>query len=176
VREFVKWSIQRIWDLYKPDTTAGEPGIDIIGKCHDIIAGYTDARKRVKLFKSFDALMDTERIVTTESQLHVKRELTFGKDWPRAIIAREAGLRVLSAAAYDYVQLQVYKDKHMIKGMNDTKIIPTIADRMGRFEHHLCIDISSYDSAQRGCIWDIEAALFERILGSEWRQIWCAIT
>jgi len=40
----------------------------------------------------------------------------------------------------------------------------------------LGLDFGSYDSAQRGIIWDLEKTLFETILGAEWAEVWCSIT
>jgi hypothetical protein len=44
----------------------------------------------------------------------------------------------------------------MTKGLNDDIMIPTIIKRISKFKHVSCLDIGSYDAAQRGTIWDIE--------------------
>jgi len=58
----------------------------------------------------FHAAVDTiaEKItmnksVKTCSKVHVKKEVVFGKPWPRMIAAREDGLRSVSAVLYERV-------------------------------------------------------------------------
>lgn len=51
-----------------------------------------------------------------------------------------------------------------------------LSERMSNYNYHLCLDISSFDSSQRGLIWEIERHLFNTILGERAANIWCAIT
>jgi len=116
--------------------------------------------------------------IRTCSKVHVKKEVVFGKPWPRMIAAREDGLRSVSAALYEKVAHQVYAIRPnglMIKGLTDQEIIPHMIEKLGLANNYMCVDISSYDSAQRGIIWEIERALFERILGVQGMELWSAI-
>lgn len=183
VAKFVEWSKRRIDRDYVRDHSlqAQEDWYDIM---RENIAEFKESGKRRTLHAALDTLIEqcgSTRVSNTE--IHIKKEVTFGMlgdkmPWPRVISAREASLRLLSGVLYGVVSRQVYdiaKETHMIKGLSPDDIIPLIAERMAGFLHHLCIDISSFDSSQRGAIWEIERHLFIRILGEENADIWCSI-
>lgn len=49
-----------------------------------------------------------------------------------------------------------------------------MADALAGYPYIACLDLSSFDSAQRGLIWELENALFETIV-PEWAEVWRSI-
>ena len=62
--------------------------------------------------------------------MHVKREVTMKSGLPRAICARKADLRYLTAAIYEKFAPQVYESENMIKNKSDDEIIPYLVDNL----------------------------------------------
>lgn len=133
------------------------------------------AQAKVRIGAELDALHDQQNDVYTHTTAFVKKEMTFNAGWPRAISARHPVPRTISAVPYETVQEQVYENEHMIKKLNDGNMIPTIIRRIAPFEHVDCLDIGSYDAAQRGKLWKVEFALFKTIVGEDAAKFWQAI-
>lgn len=61
----------------------------------------------------------------------------------------------------------------MIKGLDAQQITDRVAE-LGKFSNVVCIDISSYDAAQSGKIWEIEREQF-RVVFPETHHVWYAL-
>lgn len=95
--------------------------------------------------------------IITQSNAHIKREVTFGNDWPRLIAARHDGLRAISAVLYDVMADQLFDNEWYIKHMNQTEVIKQCMEKVLGQEYLFCLDMSSYDASQRGLMWELEA-------------------
>lgn len=104
----------------------------------------------------------------------VKQEVTFGKGHPRAVCPREPGIRSAVTVCYRALEKQVYQDIHMVKHQNQNQILNTMCSVIPEYTHAICMDIGSYDSAQRGMIWEIEEHLVRTIAGNKWLEAWRA--
>lgn len=91
------------------------------------------------------------------------------------VSARQPGLRAISALIYSAIYPQVYNDVSMVKNLPPEKVIQLLCDEVLCFDLIACMDVSSFDSAQRGVIFEIEKYLFEKIVGKEWAEVWCSI-
>lgn len=126
---------------------------------------YTGAKKEHMLLELYVlADQNKDHVQVTCTKGFVKREVDFGKPWPRLVSAREDCLRAISAVLYSPVSEQVYSlernNNCMIKGLNDDELIDNIIEKHFRYPHHLCMDIGSFDAAQSGPMWFIEKYLF----------------
>lgn len=108
------------------------------------------------MLEELDQIEDEGINKITHTVGHIKKEITMKHGWPRLISARDQGLRNLSAVPYDHMIHQVYDNPHFIKHKTDDEVGQILIEKAREYKYVICLDISSYDSAQQGILWEIE--------------------
>jgi len=100
--EFTQWASKWVRQNYKPVKYLSPNDSEIFINAFNRInkSDLTHGQKE-KMRRALRVIEDTATPVTSYTNGHVKKEITFGSDWPRLIAAREDGLRALSAVLYD---------------------------------------------------------------------------
>ena len=62
----------------------------------------------------------------------------------------------------------------MVKNLSDDQIIPDLIDTFREMPYVACLDIGSYDAAQRGPIWEFEKSRYKPFTKRIY-DIWAAV-
>lgn len=63
----------------------------------------------------------------------------------------------------------------MIKGLDGQQLVHAICEDILKYPFALCLDVTSFDSSQRGLIMEIEHYSMVKVLGREWADAWMAM-
>jgi hypothetical protein len=118
IAKFVKWAKKYIADNFER-VDMPTPSVDLLETLYDHVNSrdLTTEQKRAQV-SDLNNLLLRNKTVTTKTKAFIKKEIVFGDTQPRLVAARESALRNISSIPYEQVAKQVYKSKHMIKGLS----------------------------------------------------------
>jgi hypothetical protein len=118
ITKFMDFCQKRIKQDYVRDEVVVNSWDIILESFANIRASTKTVKEKATLIKALDQAIEQKEIESV-TETFIKREVTFGTDWPRVISARKKSLRCISSVIYKALELQVYKSDKMTKGKND---------------------------------------------------------